>query len=55
MRYRNKFQRSSYPTIAVEPLDEGAELDEKWRRWIDRERWKRYVLWIQDTHVLQGD
>ena len=43
MRYRNKFQRSAYPAMAVEALDDGAELDEKWRRWVDRERWKRYV------------
>jgi hypothetical protein len=28
----------------VEPSDDGAELDEKWRKWIDRERWKRLVF-----------
>lgn len=41
MRYRGKLQRSSYPLISVDPADEGAALEEKWRRWIDMERWKR--------------
>lgn len=41
MRYRSKFQRSSYPPIAVEAHDEGTELEAKWLRWIDFEQWKR--------------
>lgn len=41
MRYRGKFQRSSYPLIRVEPGDEGEVLEEKWRRWYEAESWKR--------------
>lgn len=41
MRYRNKFQWTSYPTVAVEAGDEGPELDRKWKKWVDGERWKR--------------
>lgn len=41
MRYRSKFQMSSYPAVAVEPHDEGTDLETKWLRWIDREQWKR--------------
>ncbi|KAF3010521.1 hypothetical protein E8E14_009942 [Neopestalotiopsis sp. 37M] len=44
MRYRGKFQRSSYPLISVEASDEGDVLEEKWRRWHEMESWKRLVF-----------
>ncbi|ORY66405.1 C6 transcription factor RegA [Pseudomassariella vexata] len=44
MRYRGKFQRSSYPFITVEPTDEGQILEDKWRRWYQLESWKRLVF-----------
>ncbi|KAK9781018.1 hypothetical protein SCARD494_14270 [Seiridium cardinale] len=44
LRYRGKFQRSSYPQIIVEATDEGEVLEEKWRRWYEAESWKRLVF-----------
>ncbi|KAF5008273.1 hypothetical protein FDECE_5437 [Fusarium decemcellulare] len=44
MRYRGKLQRSSYPLISVDPADEGATLEQKWRNWIEMEKWKRLVF-----------
>ncbi|KAF4984072.1 hypothetical protein FZEAL_651 [Fusarium zealandicum] len=44
MRYRGKFQRSTYPLIVVDNTDEGAVLEQKWRRWIEMEKWKRLVF-----------
>ncbi|KPM40652.1 hypothetical protein AK830_g5890 [Neonectria ditissima] len=44
MRYRGKYQRSSYPAIAVDSSDEGEVLHEKWRKWIELEQWKRLVF-----------
>lgn len=44
MRYRGKFQRSSYPVVAVEATDEGEALEQKWHRWRDLESWKRSVV-----------
>ena len=41
MRYRGKFQRSSYPSVVVERGDEGRVLEEKWRVWYELESWKR--------------
>lgn len=41
MRYRGKFQRSSYPMLSVTPTDEGANLEQKWRTWVEMEKWKR--------------
>lgn len=53
MRNRNKFQGYSYQNVAVEPNDEGPELERKWRTWITRERWKRLVFhcFLQDARV----
>ncbi|PHH83924.1 hypothetical protein CDD83_2789 [Cordyceps sp. RAO-2017] len=44
MRYRGKFQRSKYPIITVDPLDEGDVLEQKWKSWVEREQWKRLVF-----------
>ncbi|KAI1873210.1 uncharacterized protein JN550_003463 [Neoarthrinium moseri] len=44
MRYRGKFQRSSYQQITVEPTDEGEVLEDKWRRWHEQESWKRLIF-----------
>jgi hypothetical protein len=44
MRYRGKFQRAKYPVIHVDASDEGDVLEEKWRVWVEREQWKRWVL-----------
>ncbi|KAH9999580.1 hypothetical protein F4779DRAFT_605364 [Xylariaceae sp. FL0662B] len=44
MRYRGRFQRSSYPSISVSPADEGDILEEKWKRWYEMESWKRLVF-----------
>lgn len=44
MRYRGKFQRAKYPIIQVDPSDEGEVLEEKWKMWVEREQWKRFVL-----------
>lgn len=41
MRYRGKFQRSSYPLINVDASDEGEALEQKWRQWSEAESWKR--------------
>ncbi|KAF9769667.1 hypothetical protein IL306_012898 [Fusarium sp. DS 682] len=51
MRYRGKFQRSSYPMLSVTPADEGANLEQKWRTWVDMEKWKRFVfhLFLRDS------
>ncbi|KIL90941.1 transcriptional regulator crz1 [Fusarium avenaceum] len=51
MRYRGKFQRSSYSMISVTPNDEGANLEQKWRTWVDMEKWKRFVfhLFLRDS------
>jgi hypothetical protein len=43
MRYRGMFQRSSYPLIPVDAADEGEVLENKWRRWYEKESWKRSV------------
>ncbi|KAI5465861.1 hypothetical protein BGZ63DRAFT_411326 [Mariannaea sp. PMI_226] len=43
MRYRGRYQRSSYPVILVNTSDEGEELQEKWRKWVEQEQWKRLV------------
>jgi hypothetical protein len=42
MRYRRKFQRSSYDIITVNDSDDGPILEGKWRAWSEREHWKRY-------------
>lgn len=57
MRYRGKFQREKYPIIQVNPSDEGEVLEEKWRLWVEREQWKRYVCDqpFLTTHLLIGD
>ncbi len=44
MRYRGRFDRSSYPTISVDPSDEGEALEDKWKWWRENESWKRYVF-----------
>ncbi|KAF5661538.1 putative transcription factor Pig1p [Fusarium heterosporum] len=51
MRYRGKFQRSSYSMISVTPSDEGTSLEQKWRTWVDMEKWKRFVfhLFLRDS------
>lgn len=41
MRYRGKFQRSSYPSVVVGREDEGKVLEDKWRVWSELESWKR--------------
>ncbi|KAF5019022.1 hypothetical protein F66182_8972 [Fusarium sp. NRRL 66182] len=51
MRYRGKFQRSSYPLISVDSADEGPILEQKWRSWVTMEKWKRFVfhLFLRDS------
>ncbi|KAJ4009023.1 hypothetical protein NW752_008973 [Fusarium irregulare] len=51
MRYRGKFQRSTYPMLSVTAADEGANLEQKWRTWVDMEKWKRFVfhLFLRDS------
>ncbi|KAJ4268432.1 hypothetical protein NW762_002495 [Fusarium torreyae] len=51
MRYRGKFQRSSYPMVSVTPADEGANLEQKWKTWVEMEKWKRFVFhcFIRDS------
>ncbi|KAI0482199.1 hypothetical protein GGR56DRAFT_618982 [Xylariaceae sp. FL0804] len=44
MRYRGRFQRSSYPTVAVSENDEGEILEQKWRQWYELESWKRLAF-----------
>lgn len=29
--------------MLADAADEGAVLEDKWRRWVDREKWKRLV------------
>lgn len=40
-RGRGTFQKSSYPPLRVDPSDEGAVLEDKWKIWCRRESWKR--------------
>ncbi|KAI1082804.1 hypothetical protein F5B20DRAFT_530424 [Whalleya microplaca] len=53
MRYRGRFQRSSYPTVSVDPADEGDVLKEKWKRWYEMESWKRLAFhcYLRDAQV----
>lgn len=44
MRYRGKFQRSSYVAISVDAADEGDVLEAKWRQWCEMESWKRLLF-----------
>ncbi|KAI3328912.1 hypothetical protein HD806DRAFT_266040 [Xylariaceae sp. AK1471] len=44
MRYRGRFQRSSYPAITVSESDQGDVLEEKWRCWYQSESWKRLAF-----------
>ncbi|KAI0125974.1 hypothetical protein BJ170DRAFT_685218 [Xylariales sp. AK1849] len=44
MRYRGKFQRSSYTSIKVEATDDGEDLEKKWQDWKGMESWKRLVF-----------
>ncbi|KAJ9157752.1 C6 transcription factor [Pleurostoma richardsiae] len=51
MRYRGIFQRTSYPPIAVDPADEGDVLNEKWKKWCQRESWKRLAFHLFLRHA----
>ncbi|KAI0600176.1 hypothetical protein F4775DRAFT_546523 [Biscogniauxia sp. FL1348] len=44
MRYRSRFQRTSYPSISVTESDEGEVLEQKWKRWYELESWKRLAF-----------
>ncbi|KAK5624691.1 hypothetical protein RRF57_000407 [Xylaria bambusicola] len=44
MRYRGRFQRSSYPALTVNEIDQGEVLEGKWRSWYELESWKRLVF-----------
>ncbi|TGJ85872.1 hypothetical protein E0Z10_g2864 [Xylaria hypoxylon] len=44
MRYRGRFQRSSYSAIAVTESDQGEALEEKWKSWYESESWKRLAF-----------
>ncbi|GAW15968.1 hypothetical protein ANO14919_053900 [Xylariales sp. No.14919] len=44
MRYRGRFQRSSYPAITVNESDQGELLEEKWKSWYELESWKRLAF-----------
>ena len=54
MRYRGWFQRSKYPAVVVCPSDDGEILQTKWRAWIEREQWKRYVQNPNARHQAHG-
>lgn len=41
MRYRGRFQRSSYANVVIHSSDHGEVLEEKWKRWYELESWKR--------------
>lgn len=53
IRGRGSFQRSSYPPIQVDPADDGAVLEEKWKTWCHRESWKRLIfhLYLRDAQT----
>ncbi|KAJ8114691.1 hypothetical protein ONZ43_g4841 [Nemania bipapillata] len=53
MRYRGRFQRSSYPAITVSESDQGEVLEEKWRSWYEAESWKRLAFhcYTRDTQA----
>ncbi|GAP83481.1 putative C6 and C2H2 transcription factor -like protein [Rosellinia necatrix] len=44
MRYRGRFQRSSYAMSTVSESDQGEALEEKWKRWYEAESWKRLAF-----------
>ncbi|POS78716.1 hypothetical protein DHEL01_v202900 [Diaporthe helianthi] len=52
-RGRGSFQRSAYPPIRVDPADDGAVLEEKWKTWCHRESWKRLIfhLYLRDAQT----
>ena len=50
MRRDGRFWRSSYPSIIVNPEDEGEVLQQKWKDWIHQESVKRFAY-----RVLQHD
>lgn len=50
LRRFGKFDRGTYPYINVNPEDEGTELEQKWRRWVEQESYKRLV-----HHVFRHD
>ncbi|KAI1340408.1 hypothetical protein F5Y15DRAFT_415298 [Xylariaceae sp. FL0016] len=53
MRYRGRFQRSSYPAITVEESDEGVALEQKWKQWYEMESWKRLAFhcYVRDSQT----
>ncbi|KAL1878644.1 hypothetical protein Daus18300_001919 [Diaporthe australafricana] len=53
IRGRGSFQRSAYPPIHVDPADDGAVLEEKWKTWCQRESWKRLIfhLYLRDAQT----
>ncbi|KAK3394128.1 hypothetical protein B0H63DRAFT_460102 [Podospora didyma] len=53
MRYRGKFQRSTYPNIVVLQSDTGKVLEDKWKQWYQLESWKRLVFhaYLRDSQV----
>lgn len=54
MRGRGKFTRGAYlPSIVVTEADEGKQLEDKWKRWMDMESWKRLAFhaYLRDAQV----
>ncbi|KAK3497977.1 uncharacterized protein B0T23DRAFT_411236 [Neurospora hispaniola] len=54
MRGRGKFTRGAYlPAIVVTEADEGKELEDKWKRWMEMESWKRLAFhaYLRDAQV----
>ncbi|CAJ2501732.1 Uu.00g045850.m01.CDS01 [Anthostomella pinea] len=53
MRYRGRFQRSSYAAISVDEHDEGDVLEHKWKRWYEMESWKRLAFhcYLRDSQT----
>ncbi|KAI5805164.1 fungal-specific transcription factor domain-containing protein, partial [Geopyxis carbonaria] len=51
LRRAARYRASKYPLLVPSPEDTGKVLEEKWRRWVEQESYKRliYHIFIQDT------
>ncbi|TLD08070.1 hypothetical protein PspLS_10588 [Pyricularia sp. CBS 133598] len=51
LRRAGNLQRSRYPPLNLQVLQETETLDDEWRRWVELESWKRLVfqLWLHDA------
>lgn len=44
LRRDNKFKKSRYPEVFLDPAVNGAELEQAWHAWVESESWKRLTF-----------